>query len=387
MILRLLTILFWGTALGLVHTFFLYPISLKFWTLFQEGVQSNEGTSLPSVALIIAAYNEEDVIAEKIENSLQLDYPSELLNIIVFSDESDDRTDEIVAGYQEQGVTLIRIEGRVGKTECQNRVANEVDADLLVFSDANSIYEPDAIAELVQGFSSNVGCVVGELRYQDSSAVEGESFYWKYESWIKRLESRIHSPVSGNGSIYAVRSESYVPQSPAAISDFTEPLSIIRNGEFVKYAPDAVAWEETSDSTRTELQRRIRIVTRSWNSIADFPELLNPFRDIKFAYQLWSHKILRWLSPILLVIVFIANIGLAARDDSVMYQLLLSGQFLFYLFAAFGWLADRFDIESPLTIHVPYYFLQANYGMLLGLMNFLRGKNIVVWETVDRTQE
>ncbi|ELY45774.1 glycosyltransferase family 2 protein [Natronorubrum tibetense] len=380
-------VLFFGAGLGLVHTYFMYPLTLKLWALFSGDDESEERGDLKSVALIIAAYNEEDVIAEKIENSLELAYPDELLNIVVFSDASDDRTDEIVKQYENQGVSLVRIEGRVGKTECQNRVVDLVDEDIIVFSDANSMYESDAITNLVRGFSSQVGCVVGELRYRESSDVEGESFYWQYESWIKRLESRFYSLVTGNGSIYAVKSESYVPQPPGTISDFTEPLSIIRNGERVKYVPSAVAWEETSSSTSEELQRRIRIVTRCWNSIAGFPDLLNPIRDPRFAYQLWSHKILRWLSPVLLGVVLVANVGLVAVTSSVVYQVLLAGQISFYLLAGVGWVADRLEIDSPLIAHVPFYFLQANYGMLHGLLNFLQRKNIVVWETSSRTDE
>ncbi len=379
-----LLVVFIIACLGLVQAYFGYVLTLQIWSWFEDGRTALRTDYEPSVALIIAAYNEEDVISEKIENSLGLTYPADKLSIVVFSDESDDKTDEIVKSYADDGVSLERIEGRVGKTECQNRVANMVNEEILVFSDANSMYEPDAISELVSGFTQNIGCVVGELRYRESSDVEGESFYWRYESWIKRLESQFYSLVTGNGSIYAVKSESYVPQLPGTISDFTEPLSIIRNGERVKYVPSAVAWEETSSSTSEELQRRIRIVTRCWNSIADFPDLLNPIRDPRFAYQLWSHKILRWLSPVLLAVVLVANVVLVAVASSVVYQLLLAGQLLFYLLAGVGWVADRLEVDSPLIAHVPFYFLQANYGMMVGLLNFRQGRNIVVWETSNR---
>lgn len=377
-------ILFGCAAVGLVHVYFLYPLSLRLLNPILAGSYEERTDPLPSVALIIAAYNEEDVIREKIENSLRLEYPSDLLNIIVFSDASSDRTDEIVTEYEDDGVSLIRIEGRVGKTECQNRVADQVDEEILVFSDANSMYEPDAIRELVRGFVPGVGCVVGELRYRDSSDVEGESFYWRYESWIKRLESEFHSLVTGNGSIYAVRASSYVPQSPDRISDFTEPLSIIRNGERVTYAPGAVAWEDTGTSTSEELARRIRIVTRSWNSVAAYTDLLNPFRDARIAYQLVSHKIVRWLSPVLLVVTLGANVGLVLSGTSIYYEAALLGQLAFYALAVVGWFAERFDVEDPLFTHVPYYFVQANYGMFRGFVNFLAGSNIVVWETTER---
>jgi cellulose synthase/poly-beta-1,6-N-acetylglucosamine synthase-like glycosyltransferase len=383
----ILLTLFVLSGFALVHTYFIYPITLQLWTQFVSDRGAVTSGDRPSVTLIIAAYNEEEVIAEKIENSLQLEYPENQLNIVVFSDASDDRTDEIVKEYEDQGVSLVRIEGRVGKTECQNRVADLVDDDILVFSDANSMYEPDTISKLVSRFTPEVGCVVGELRYQESSDVEGESVYWQYESWIKRLESRFYSLVTGNGSVYAVKADSYVPQPADAISDFTEPLSIVRNGERVVYAPNAVVWEETESSTTDELQRRVRIVTRSWNSIVRFRDLLDPFRNTRIAYQLWSHKVLRWLSPVLLFGVLSANIGLKLVMPLVIFELLLAGQLLFYLFATVGWVTDRFDTADPILTHIPFYFLHANYGMLLGFIQFIRGNNIVTWETSDRVKE
>lgn len=383
----ILTILFLMSGLSLVHSYFLYPLTLALWTrLIRADGKLTTIDNKPSVALIIAAYNEEEVIAEKIENSLQLEYPQNKLNIVVFSDASEDDTDKIVKQYEDDGVSLIRIEGRVGKTACQNRVAELVNEKILVFSDANSIYKQDVISELVSGFSQEVGCVVGKLQYRQSSDVEGESIYWRYESWIKQLESQFNSIVTGNGSIYAVKADSYVPQPRDAISDFTEPLSIVRNNKRVVYAPSAIAWEETETSSDMELQRRIRIVTRSWNSIVRFRDLLNPLQNPKFAYQLSSHKVLRWFSPIFLLIVFASSLGLGILTNSAIFEIIVGVQLLSYILAALGWFADYFDIEDPVLTHVPFYFVQANYGMLLGLVNFVRGHNIVVWDTSDRVE-
>ncbi|SDJ68309.1 glycosyltransferase [Natronorubrum texcoconense] len=383
----ILLVIFWGSLYGLIHSYFIYPLTLWIGSHLQSPQQGPHNTNFPTVALVIAAYNEEEIIGEKIENSLDLNYPDEKLRIVVFSDASSDSTDKIVKEYSSHGIELARIEGRVGKTACQNEVAEMVDEDILVFSDANSMYEPDAIKKLVQGFSSDVGCVVGELRYHGSSDVEGESVYWRYESAIKHLESRVNSLVTGNGSIYAVRSESYVPLSRDAISDFAEPLEIVRGGKAVKYVSAAIAWEETESSSTSEFRRRVRIVTRCWHAISNYQDLLNPLRHPLFAYQLWSHKILRWLSPLLLVLVFVSNLGLVVAFGSVLYQLLLAGQLAFYLFAVLGALAERFEVDDPLITHVPFYFLKSNYGMLLGLLNFLRGNNIVVWETSSRTAD
>ncbi|EFW90156.1 glycosyl transferase family protein [Haladaptatus paucihalophilus DX253] len=339
----------------------------------------------PSTTLVIAAYNEEDVIEEKIENSLELDYPDDKFDIVVFSDASSDRTDELVKGYADEGVELMRIEGRVGKTECQNQVTSRLDSDFIVYSDANSMYEPDAIKRLIARFSDGVGCVVGELRYSDDSDVEGESLYWRYEQAIKKLEARFHSLVTGNGSIYAVRRSSYVPLSPGGISDFAEPLAVVSNGERIDYADDAVAWERTGESVESEMSRRIRIVTRCWNTVTEFTELLNPLRYPKFAFQFISHKILRWLSPLLLGTAFLANAVLLLLDANPIYTLSFVVQVLFYFSAVLGWVSERYDVAIPGPVHVTYYFIVSNVGMVLGLWKFLKGQNIVTWETADRT--
>lgn len=387
-VLSLVAILFIGCTALVVHTYFGYPVSL--WAMGASPKPKQTPRSFeefPSVSLIISAYNEEDVIAEKIENSLELEYPDECLEIIVASDASDDRTDEIVRSFRDQGVRLERIEGRVGKTQCQNEVVAMTDSDIVVFSDANSMYDRDAIYELVNRFSEGIGCVAGELRYQSQDDTEGESVYWRYEQLLKRLESDTGSLVAGNGSIYAVRRSSYVPLSAEAISDFAEPLAVVSNGEQVKYAPCAVAREYTGESTESELDRRIRIVTRCWHTVADYSDLLNPLKYPSFAYKFLSHKIVRWLSPALLGISAGTNAILAIRDRHPVYLLTLTAQIAFYGAAGIGYLRDRRGKTSPTPIHVPYYFVLSNYGMLVGLWNFLRGENIVTWDTADREEE
>ncbi|ELY55726.1 glycosyltransferase [Natronococcus jeotgali] len=336
---------------------------------------------------MIAAYNEEEIIAEKIENSLALEYPADRLSIVVFSDASSDRTDEIVRSYADEGVELVRVERRVGKTECQNRVVDHVDEEAVVFSDANSMYGPDAIRELVAAFGPDVGRVVGELTYRDSSAVDGESVYWRYESLLKRLESAVGSSVTGNGAIYAVRASSYAPLRRDAISDFAEPLAIVRNGQRVAYAADAVARERTEATVDDELARRFRIVTRSWHTVANNAALLNPVRYPLFSFQLLSHKVLRWLSPLFLAGAFLSNLGLVLVAPSSLYLAAFGAQLAFHGLAAVGAALDRAAVSTPTVVHVPHFFLVANYGMLAGLWNFLRRESIVTWNTTSRESE
>lgn len=368
----------------LVHTYFLYPLSLIVLNKVTNSEYPRAKEELPTVALVIAAYNEEEIIEQKIQNSLDLTYPDELLNIIVFSDASDDDTDDIVREYENEGVTLKRIEGRVGKTVCQNEVAKTINEEIIVFSDANSMYEPDAIEKIVEKFSDNVGCVVGELKYKSESNVEGESFYWRYESLIKRLESRFHSLVTGNGSIYAIKSADYVPQPANAVSDFTGPLSILRQGKLVKYAPSAVAWEKTGDSEKEEYNRRVRIITRSWNSIVQYLDLLNIFKSPKIAYELWSHKIFRWFSPVLLGVALVSNGVLVVISDNPLYTVTLWTQLLFYSMGCAGYIFERRQLRNPSVTYIPYYFLYSNLAMLRGMLNFVQGTDIVTWETTQR---
>lgn len=370
------------SLLVILHSFIGYPLSLYLLTIFS--IKNNDEISEEkSVEIIIAAYNEEDIIADKIENSLSLEYPSDKFTITVFSDASSDGTDNIVESYTDEGVTLRRIEGRVGKTECQNITTAESDADIIVYSDANSMYEPDAIKNLIRRFDSDVDCVVGELRYRKKNNVESESVYWLMERLTKKLEGQVGSVVGGNGSIYAVRRSAYVPLPRGAISDFAEPLEVVRNGGRVAYASDALAWENTNQTVSEEQSRRERIVIRAWNSLAQYPDLLNPLRHPLFSYQLWSHTVLRWLTPVFLGIAAISAAFLTVINP-VVFGVLLVTQIALYIIAGLGWVLESRNIETPTIIQVPYYFTSLNVSLLKSLVAFVSGKNVVTWETVDR---
>lgn len=377
-------LVFFVSLLALAQTYVLYPLEL--WLLTSGDTEDAPAVAdPPSVTLVVAAYNEEEIIEAKIQNSLDIDYPEEKLDVVVFSDASSDRTDDIVRGYADQGVELRRIEGRVGKTVCQNQVTADLSSDIVVFSDANSMYEADSIRRLVERFEDGVGCVVGDLRYRDDDS--GESIYWRYERQLRRLESRFHSLVSGNGAIYAVRRESYVPLPHDEISDFAELLAIARNGERIEYAPEAVAVERTESSVEGELDRRIRIVNRSVNTLLRYRDLLNPIRHPKFSFQLWSHKLLRWLAPLALLGALGANVALALSADSWAFDGLLAGQLLCYGLAGVGALASRLGVETPLFVRIPHYFVVSNYGVLAGLLQYLRRGPIVTWETTGRDEK
>jgi len=378
-------IVFWIAALLVFYIYFGYPFLLGLLALFRrKQVRMNKAYE-PTASLIIAAYNEEAVIKEKIENSLKLDYPEDKLEIIVFSDASTDRTDEIVRSFANKGVKLLRIEGRKGKTFCQNEAAKMATGEILVFSDANSMYQLDAIKKLVRHFTDpNVGCVSGELRYQSGpESVKGESVYWRYEQLLKRLETSISSVVSANGAIYAVGKSCYVPLPADVISDFVEPLELIRNGYRVVYEPEAIASETTAADSEREFQRRVRIVTRSVQSLLRYRsllDLLNPFQNGVFSIQLWSHKVLRWFSGVFLLLTFALNIPLVGQG--LIYTITMSGQGFFYFLAAWGLLSEAWlKQKAPKLPHILYYFCLSCYAMLKGLYQALSGKTIVTWKT------
>ena len=341
------------------------------------------------VSLIIAAYNEERVIEKKIKNSLALDYPKDKLEIIIFSDSSVDKTDEIVKQYKDSGIKLYRIEGRRGKTFCQNEVVKLAEGEILIFSDANSMYQTNVIKKMIPYFSNdNIGCVVGELRYENkktdkkSKHVEGENIYWKYDKILKMLESKISSVVTANGSIYSIRKSAYVPLEANMNSDFIEILRIVARHHKVLYEPQAVAWESTAENSQMEFRRRIRIVLGSMSSIIkdkNIHHLLNLFSAGIFAIQLLSHKVLRWFSGVFLILIFLLNILLLG--NGIFYSLTMWGQGIFYLFAFWGLMSEQvLSKKAPKIPHVAYYFCLSCFAMLSGVMDALRGKEIISWE-------
>jgi cellulose synthase/poly-beta-1,6-N-acetylglucosamine synthase-like glycosyltransferase len=386
-----LKIIFYVLIFALFYIYFGYPVLLFLISLIRKKKKYliNEAY-LPNVSLVIAAYNEEVVIEEKINNSLELDYPKDKLEIIVFSDTSSDRTDEIVKEYEKEGIKLVRIEGRKGKTVCQNEVIKLTKGEIIVFSDANSIYEPIAIKRIVRNFyDKEVGCVIGELKYreffqrEDINVVIGENVYWSYEQILKRLESKVSSLVGGNGAIYGLRKNIYIPLDKTMISDFVEPLKIFKKSYRIVYEPEAIAWEKITDNARKDFRRRVRIVTRSAYSLfkdKSLRELLNPFRYSIFAIQLLSHKVLRWFSGALLFLVILLNILLLG--EGLIYNLIMSAQGVFYIFAIWGFMGERLANKKTAKVpYVIYYFCLSCVAMLYGVINAFMGKKMVTWET------
>ncbi len=285
----------------LVYVYVGYPLLLALIVRVRGERRVRRGDRLPPVSLVISAHNEAKVIRRKLENTAQLDYPRELLEVVVVSDASTDGTDEIAAEYTaRQGVIVARQPERAGKTAGLNRTVPTLRGEIVVFSDANALYQRDALRMLVRNFTdSQVGCVTGEARYVEggqTTADTGERTYWDYEMRLKRLETAIGSMVGGDGAIYAIRAQLWKSLPSTAINDFLNPLQIVNAGWRAVYEPDAICYEDTAGTAEREYHRRVRIVSRSWRAVFHEPGVLNPFHTGWFAVSLVSHKLLRWLT-------------------------------------------------------------------------------------------
>jgi cellulose synthase/poly-beta-1,6-N-acetylglucosamine synthase-like glycosyltransferase len=334
----------------------------------------------PSVSLIIAAFNEERCIAQKLENALALDYPREHLEIIVASDGSTDRTAEIVESFRDRGVVL-RAFPRMGKTGIQNQAVKTATGDILVFSDANGFYRPDAVRKLVRNFADpTVACVSGQLVYTADRQTAGdcERSYWHYEKFMKRRESRLSSLVGANGSIYAVRRADYVEIDHDLISDLVEPLALVLRGRRVVYEPEAVSVEEASTVYSVEFRRKVRILTRSIRGLVHMRALLNPIRYGVFSFQLLLHKVLRYLVPYFLITGF-ASLGALAGLGHYRIPFVVASSAM-----AVAIVVGRARRTRPSNLivracHFLYYYLLVNYALVPAWINIVRGAHMTVW--------
>jgi len=374
-------LLFWTNVALILWVYAGYPTLLQVMARGKKIRPIARDHCEPGVTLVISAYNEEGVIGAKLENSLALDYPSELLEILVVSDYSDDQTDTIVQNFGDPRIRLLRLPARSGKTAGLNLANENAVGEIIVFSDSNAMYRPDAIRCLVRNFADpTVGAVTGESRYADDLAdpsTESESAYWHYELRIKAFESAIGSVVGGDGAIYAIRRQLYKPMDPSDLSDFVNPMQIVARGYRNVYEPGAISYEGGADGFGAEFRRKVRIVNRAWHAMLKMRHLLNPFQHGFFAVQFWSHKLLRWLVPVFLILLILSNLVIVGRTD--IYLLALICQAIIYGAAIVGmlfWLADR---PSPKLVQIPFYFCLVNVASLVGVCEAMAGKKYTTW--------
>ncbi|MGQ0384072.1 MAG: glycosyltransferase family 2 protein [Gammaproteobacteria bacterium] len=374
-------IAFWTAAALVAYVYFGYPLLLVAVRALRGPRAVDRREIRPAVTLLISAYNEQAVIGAKIRNSLALDYPRERLQLLVISDASDDGTDGIVSGFATDGVELLRMPVRAGKTAGLNAAVARASGEIVVFSDANAMYRPDAVAMLIRNFAdAQVGAVVGESTYVDPTAASerSEGLYWRYETGIKRLESQVASVVGGDGAIYAVRRQLFAPMPADALSDFVNPLQVVQSGRRCVYEPAAISHEGAGDTFRKEYRRKVRIVNRAWRATMRMHPLLNPLRFGMFSVMLISHKLLRWLVPLFLVALLVANAALL--NEGVVYQSAMALQAIGYALALAGF-AMRKRRSLPALLSVPFYFLLVNAASLVGIVDALRGRTYTTWSS------
>jgi cellulose synthase/poly-beta-1,6-N-acetylglucosamine synthase-like glycosyltransferase len=371
------------TSVGLVLYVYLgYPLIVyALGGLFPKTVRKR--AIEPSVSFVITAFNEERDIRQKLENTFALEYPGAKLEIIVASDCSSDGTDNIVRDYADRGVRLICQPHRAGKTAAQNLAVEHATGEIIHFSDATSLYRPNALREIVANFADeNVGCVAGKLIYIDPATTDvgaGAKSYWGYETFLKASESRACSLIGVSGCIYAVRRSNFVPMYPEACSDFLIATLVYKQGLRTVYEPDAVCTEETNRQSRKEMKMRIRVISQTFTDLWRNREMMNPFRSGFYAIQLLSHKVLRYSVPIFIAAAFISSGFLALRAEA--FLLMFAFQALFFATAFAAWTLERIGIKiGPFSI--PLYFVLTNIASVAGFLQFLRGERYAAWEPI-----
>ena len=373
-------VIFWLSVAAVGYAYVGYPILLSLISKIRpKPVHSAEWT--PSVSVIIAAYNEERDLAAKLENTLALDYPKSQLEIIVTSDCSSDRTDEIANSFAARGVRLHPQPERHGKTAAQNAAVEIARGEIIVFSDATTHYQPDVLRLLTPAFADqSVGCVTGRVIYQDvkeSSVGAGTKSYWNYEFFLKKHESNVCSLIGVCGCMYAVRKSAYIPLYNDACSDFIIATTMVEQGLRAVYVPEAVCMEEPNRQAKRELAARVRIISQTFADLWRNRSVLNPFRSGFYAVQLWSHKIMRYLVPLFLIAIFITTGFLAPRN--AFYAALFVVQVAFYLAALVSALLEKIGLSVRL-LALPQYFVITNLASLIAFVKFVSGESYTRWE-------
>ena len=389
-------ILFWASLIIVFYTYIGYGILLYiiirvkrlFWGSPQKAVLPADD-ELPSMTLMICAYNEEDVVTEKMENTLALDYPKDKLRIMWVTDGSSDHTNELLKAYPE--VDIVFSPERRGKTAALKHGLRELKTRYVAFTDANTMINAGALREIARLFTDpTVGCVSGEKRVAarkaGEMAAEGEGLYWKYESTLKRWDNELYSTMGAAGELYAMDPKlcREVPDE-ALLDDFMMSMYVVQAGKRIAYTPDAYAQEYGSANIFEESKRKRRIAAGGLQSIWWLRSMLNPFHQPLVTFQYVSHRVLRWsITPIAMVLLLLANIALVAMGAGNFYTVILILQILFYLMALAGWLLNRYGYKNKL-LYTAYYFMFMNFNVFRG-MAYLRthGKS-GAWEKAKRS--
>jgi cellulose synthase/poly-beta-1,6-N-acetylglucosamine synthase-like glycosyltransferase len=385
---------FWISLGAVLYTYALYPCLLFLVASFRQmwrdlrfivSRRSRRGGHReefePGVALLVAAYNEETVIEQKLRNTQLLEYPSSRLQLLLGLDAPQDSTPELARRIVQENFQVLEFPERRGKLGVINDLARRTDADILLFSDANTILDPQCVRRMVRHFHDpRVGAVCGELHLVSADGkTDMEGLYWRYEVALKFLENRLNCVLGANGGLYAVRRSLFRPMTNWIIEDFQMPMEIRYEGHRVVYDPEARGSEEAAPSLAAEYRRKVRIGAGAFQTLLRNPQFLNPFVGLPFlAY--FSHKVLRWLAPLLLLALLATNIILAGQP---LYAAFLAAQAGLYAMALAGWAQGRRGQRGGL-LSAAYYFVLMNVALLHGLLRYLSGRQNTLWAATPR---
>jgi cellulose synthase/poly-beta-1,6-N-acetylglucosamine synthase-like glycosyltransferase len=360
-------VLFWGSLGALAWTHAGYPAAASLAARLRPR-PARRGDELPSVTVIVAAHDEDSVIERRIENLRQLDYPADRIELVVASDESTDRTDELASAA---GARVVR-NARGGKVSAQNKAVRETSGDVLAFSDANATWAPDALRKLVRNFADpDVAYVCGRLSLQDAEGSNKEGAYWRYELKLREAESLLHSVTGGNGSIYAVRRADYVEVDPRFGHDLALPYLMVQRGRRAVYDPEAVAFEKPTPTNETEYRRKVRMFEHCW-LITLRGKMLRRLGPL-YGIEIVSHRHLRYGSGLLHLVLLGTNIALVARGSGVAYDVALAGQLALLAAAAAG-------------VGIARYYVLVTWATVVALANYLRHGVPATWEPAEGTR-
>ncbi len=385
-----LELLFWICISVVVYSYLGYGIIMYMLVKIKKLItlqQSFDPKFEPAVSLVVPCFNEADYIEDKIRNCLALEYPPEKLKLIFISDGSNDDTPIRIRKYPE--VLALHEEARNGKAAAMNRAMHYVKTPIVVFCDANTDLNPEAIREMVKHYANpKVGAVTGEKRIitkdKENASGAGEGIYWKYESFLKQLDSDFYTIVGAAGELMSYRTELYkeLPKD-SLLDDLMQSMQIANDGYRVIYEKNAWAAETASANVGEELKRKIRIAAGAFQSMSRLPKSFNLFTNFRVSFLFISHRVLRWtLAPLSLLILLVINFGLCIEPGGI-YTYLLAGQLVFYTMAIFGWYLANKQIKVK-ALFVPYYFFIMNLCMYFGFIRFLRGKQSANWERAKR---
>ena len=377
---------FWTILFLITYSLFGYLAVIRIMSKISRKKRLCDETYLPDVSMVISAYNEEKVIEKKIGNFLEIDYPEKKIQLLIGSDGSNDGTNEILKRYEGERIKISLYEQRKGKTAVLNNLIPQAEGSIIIFSDADTFYKPDAVKKIVRHFADkNTGAVCGRLILSNPDEKNvggwGEKIYWVYENKIKQIEGIIKTTIGATGGIYAIRKSlfSKVPENKNIACDFFTPVKIAGSGFDVIYEGEAKAAEKTAMSIRKEFSRKIRIGVQNFQVIPMLVPYLNPLRGF-IAFGLWSHKIIRWFTPFLLIALFVINVLLA---DNPFYKAVLILQAVFLIFTLIGFILQFFR-KKMFIFSAPFYYITINAALFIAFFKSIFTTQKPTWETSER---